>query len=258
MLTRAVEKPVFVDGKKVEGFKAICRESDGYVYAIVSTNYALIQHQDLLNIVNKVMTEIFENPKIEYEEYNNGARLFIKVLLPSKIVQIRDNDAIIPAFYIQNSYDKSTGIKIIGGFYRVLCKNLAAFHKEFELRTSKRHIGKDLPERVKWSIEEMATSIFRSIELLKASAEKKLSLVRAAQIIDAVKIPEKCKDYIIEKLLEIKKLTLWDVFNYGTEYITHKSNASIDRKISMLQELSRIILLANSEPNTQTNSRNQT
>ncbi|MHA1609566.1 MAG: hypothetical protein ACTSUJ_06115, partial [Candidatus Njordarchaeales archaeon] len=141
---------------------------------------------------------------------------------------------------------------------RVLCKNLAAFHKEFELRTSKRHIGKDLPERVKWSIEEIATSIFRSIELLKASAEKKLSLVRAAQIIDAVKIPEKCKDYIIEKLLEIKKLTLWDVFNYGTEYITHKSNASIDRKISMLQELSRIILLANSEPNTQTNSRNQT
>jgi len=38
------------------------------------------------------MTELFENPKIEYEEYNNGVRLFIKVLLPSKIIQIRDND----------------------------------------------------------------------------------------------------------------------------------------------------------------------
>jgi len=243
MATRAIEKDVYVEGKKLDNWKAICSAETGRVFTIVSSSYAVVQHDDVISIVKEVARKVFREPEIKYYEYKNGARLWMQILDRSAMFEVVPGDTIIPAIYVRNSYDRRSGVNFRGGFFRVVCANLAVLNKEFELIASRKHIGNEVIEDIREIFESLIESIINTYDLLRASAENKISVKEAIEMLEVLKIPAKCREYIISKISQMKEVSRWELYNYGTEFITHKSEANMDRKVKLLQTLSGVLVV---------------
>ena len=163
-LTWLVEsKPVFVDGKEVQGYKA--NVSDDEVLGIVSDRYKIVQNADAFSFVDHLLA----NPEqVKFETAGslfNRRKVWILARMPDSLIL---GDTVENYLYFTNGHDGKNAISVGLTNVRIVCNNTLQLATASARRTwSTKHMG---------NIEAKKHEAARTLELassyLSAMAEK--------------------------------------------------------------------------------------
>lgn len=106
--------------------RSVVRTDTGQSLSVVSSRYALISHQEILNTIRNAIAPLDLGP-IPQGIYvdRGGARMRALFKFPSLEQPVIRNDCICPCLKIQNTYDGTSRISIHIGAFRFVCTNLA-------------------------------------------------------------------------------------------------------------------------------------
>lgn len=249
-MIRAKEVPVSYGsyGKEYEAedYKAIVRQDEPEtLYGIVSTNYMLIQHDDMYQWTRDIANQVYGkgNYNIDHKVQWNGARLYLKVLGKSKH-EIAKDDSVRLGFSVTNSYDATLGIWTEGFGFREICQNGMLFGKErFKLLKSLHTRAKESPKDVFPVLEGNITEIVDAQnEFLEVLEIAKNTSVDLEAVMKKVKMPKKYKDAIISNFQSKSGETVYDLYNEVTAEVTHNLDTENElRRIRYLREAEKVL-----------------
>ncbi len=106
--------------------RSVVRMDTGQPLSIVSSRYALVSHQEILNTIRIAIAPLDLGPVPQgiYVD-RGGARLRALFKFPGLEQPVVRNDSICPCLKIQNTYDGTSRISIHIGAFRFVCTNLA-------------------------------------------------------------------------------------------------------------------------------------
>ena len=109
----------------IEGYQAICSIEDDLVYAIVSDEYKLVQHQEVLDVVSQICLEHPEWGKPERTVWlsPNGARKKASWRFPEVEFEIKPGDVVNPTIEVFSSFDTTLAQHLTLGGFRLVCTN---------------------------------------------------------------------------------------------------------------------------------------
>jgi len=257
--------------------RAIVSE-DGTVYDIVSDKYKLIQHEQVKEIVDRIIEEMklpsaIKIPKISY----NGATFFYNVIIDRKAIE---NDWLDVGFRVTNSYDRSLGVNVTGYIVRLACTNgLVVAEKLFGRKIKHMRPLVELDYKLlKEAIETVIENIMKVLDVIEMAKKKTVSVWEIVHFIETEfknmpkarrilymrlrrivgdEIDNVVKAYQLMKKLKKKEereqlmerynipVNLWESINVITEYTTHqleRRNPQIAHSIS--KKASELLLLA--------------
>ena len=277
-IPKAVERPIGIkvgnSWKEIGHLKAICSES-GYLYSIVNKNYELVQHEDVVKIVDEALNEMNVEPLAKRISYGKMyGKLFYKILLFQE--QIKD-DKVGFGILVTNSYDTSLGINVLGYGMNFTCLNQMVLGREIlkivtkHFRTS---LGTNL-SKVKDAVIETIDSLRNVADVIKTLAEGKISMLDVFAILDGLRLSKTAEAKVIqliqqktgikdfgiqytkykiakkkeedlkklkEKLKDVK-MEKWTTYNVFTEYVTHHTRTrDYSKKFEMLNKVSAILV----------------
>lgn len=244
---KAEEREVFVkspEGKMIVSpkYKAIVNPTTESPYAILSKDYTILPHEDVLS---KVLEEIGKNP--EYGQYkmegpffyNEGARMEVNFTFPEVSIPITKGDLVHPQIKVLNGYDGNWGYHLIFGAFRVVCSNgLTIGEKVLELH--RKHY-KQLPQIIMNSnLGEAMNQFSTQTNIWKQWVDKVLEEAEIAKKIEALKLSKKREEeirYEVEvsdgvSIEGQKRITQWILFNILCQYATHRVSPNIRLELS--------------------------
>lgn len=234
------ESKVYDEYGVIPDYKAIIREDTKKTLAIVSKQYKLIPHTQLIPFINFCENNGWQVQ--DFKLHNHGARLKVVLVKNTELF-----DRCLPALYLKNSLDCSLRLHIETGIFRTICSNgllvPAKFFKMYHFRIFRKHIGRfhlntDLLIKTLKQIENIYTS--KIPDFLKKMNETEIKEELAKEILKR----EITKKYYQEILFSIYKnflkLTLWSLYNEGVRFIQSRKSSFVyqDNKI---QKFSRVI-----------------
>jgi hypothetical protein len=123
-----------------EGHRAIIDEETGEVLTVVSDQYNLIRHENIIETIEtqlRKMNVVFER---NVTMIKAGARMVATYTLPEIQVVLASDEVLIPTMVIKNSYDLSWVASMMGGVMRLICTNGAYMGTMFK-KMRHRHVG---------------------------------------------------------------------------------------------------------------------
>ena len=116
---RVDSKPVQVcGGRKVDGFRANVRATDGAVLGMVSDRYRICQNTDAFDFTDNLI-----GGEVRYEtagSLQGGRKIWLLAKLPDTFLL---GDAVEPYLCFTNSHDGSSAIRVCMTPVRVVCQN---------------------------------------------------------------------------------------------------------------------------------------
>jgi len=156
-------EPIFygrLDKNPIPGKNLILDKNSGTQYDIVSDQYELIYHEEVLhNLLNALPPE-FGTPKINVQMFKNGARANVSASFPDmNEFEIKGSETEVE-YRLKNSYDRSTHLKYSAGLNELVCSNGLRAFKTKEKGNAK-HIGQtissfQLEKRLKASLIDIS------------------------------------------------------------------------------------------------------
>jgi len=105
---------------------AVVRTDKRVPLTVVSNRYRLIQHPEILRVVERALEplDLGPVPRGIYVD-RGGARMRAVYKFPSLATAVLGNDEVCPCLKIQNTYDGQSRISVHIGAFRFVCTNLA-------------------------------------------------------------------------------------------------------------------------------------
>lgn len=228
----------------VDGYKALVNPETEDVFGIVSEDYQLTRHEEMLDVVDRAILEIpeFGTPVKNIHLYDNGGKLRAQYVFKDVdgVIQTgaRTGDKLHPQIEVFNSYDLGWSRRISFGAYRLVCTNgLVIGEKILQYQTNHRAIFDE--EAVKFTIMaamdkfsdqqgiwqkwvDKVTTPEDYIEVMEA-------LPLANKDVDAIgKVVETSSDLRIQDI-RLKTLSYWLFFNILCQYVTHHVESHLKR-----------------------------
>ena len=244
------KEPLFTRAGLETSHDAIVRSEPEQVLSVVSRKYALVPHYDavapLVEEADKLGFILATrsggrsmNPlRIE----GNGRRVYIEMWNPSVSSTIQA-DVHHPRLVMYNSLDATTRAGIIAGGYVVRCTNGMVSVRDMLGFKGRRHLGDALNDMRR--MEELALRFMENYEEV-SQAWSRLSEIqpgeeRAVKAIEAVSIRK--ADDIIEMVesVTLNDATGWDIFQSGTNYLTHTFKGSTQMAIAKQRKMLSIL-----------------
>lgn len=125
------QRPVYVQGEQVEGYRANVRSSDDRVLGIVRERYRVLQNREAFGFADGLLGR-----GVQYETAGalfDGRRVWVQARLRRPIRLLRDEVA--QYLCITNSHDGEGAVRVIVTPVRVVCNNTLTF----ALRNAPRH-----------------------------------------------------------------------------------------------------------------------
>lgn len=211
---------------KIPSRKAVLRTDTLYPLGIVSTKYALLKHEDVINGFRKALQN--ERYVESIQVTKNGAHLYATYSLPQHTVEVTPGDRISLQFVVKNSYDGSNALQIALGAFRIVCSNGMMIGKKFFTFTQK-HVGSDAGvdvAKLKDKVDMLVGQFGKALPLMQEMA--KTPLTTLGDDIDALFDHKKLRmpKYLLEEARAEYYIgpdaSLWGYYNSLTSVITHK------------------------------------
>jgi len=218
-----LEKPVYVDGQVLKDYKAIVRDDNNKPLAVVSQDYKLIPHKDVVETTTMLLDAKIGrgNYKANHVLTQDGARLFSEYKF-SENVEIRDCDFVQPGVRVTNSYDGSIRIfvELIG--MRQVCSNGLTI-PGWVTKAKRKHMGEIDIEGLEPLIGGALDQLEVYYDVMREAAKTPVAYKEAEELIEGNKLGKKYKELALVNLNEQKldQLTMWDVYNALTYATTH-------------------------------------
>lgn len=234
MYPHVVEKPVFVDGKQAEGYKAIVNADTDYIYDITSNRYRVVRHEEVVDAVKAALTEYRIEPKSFEIEFSGkyAARMFVRVLWDDRTIS---GDRIMLGMMVTNSYDRSLGISSSGFGLRLGCKNEMVFGKEiafeYTMHTTNVH------ERAKEIIPKVLDKLDRVVEIVEMSMNELVSLREVAELIQKLYLSKKMQKRLFALIAKYVDRETARLLEHELEAI---ERAEKDERLARLERLDEV------------------
>lgn len=233
--------------------KALVRDSDGSILAVMKNSYTVLQNQEAFNFFNPFVQA--EQASFETAGSLKGGRIIWAMAKLNKApIEVGKGDEVNKYLLLSNSHDGSISVRVGFTPVRVVCQNtltLASNHSSSQI-IKLRH-SKSVKDRLD-NVQEMVNAIDSQFE---ATAEqyKYLSskVINKEQFEQFVKIvfktnadqSERSKmrhDSILETIsklfengagahLKSAKGTRWGAYNAVTEYLTHEHGNNEENRL---------------------------
>ncbi len=247
-----VLEPIFfgrLDKRPVMNRKLMVDKNTNTQFDIVSDQYSLIYHEEVLhNLLNALPPE-FGKPNVSVSMFKDGARSSFSAKFPElKQFEIKGSETEVE-YRLKNSYDRSAYLNYSAGLNELICSNgLRAFTTKDAGRA--KHIGTSinsfqLEEKLKASLEDISNSH----KLWLKWAESKISKINAISIVEALPYSEKETEALLtipllnhggESITSLKEdVTLWTIFSAGTQFV-HEIKSE-ERKLDLEDKIPGII-----------------
>jgi len=221
--------------------RSVERTDTGQSLSVVSSRYALVSHQEILDTIRNAIAPLALGPVPQgiYVD-RGGARMRALFKFPSLEQSVVRNDSICPCLKIQNTYDGTSRISIHIGAFRFVCTNLAvggggAFAGGF----MSVHSG-EIP------IEEIAEEL---VSYLKAF-DSIVKLYQAWQEMPWIMengdfhetffhgLARRHIDQMTNRFMLPANRTVFDAYNTATDYATHQTR-SYQTAFDLLQRINQ-------------------
>tara|TARA_R100001530_G_scaffold131507_1_gene103221 strand:- start:115 stop:900 length:786 start_codon:yes stop_codon:yes gene_type:complete len=234
------EVPIMYDvvGKEksvISGHKFIVREDTDKILSCMTDNYKLVKNETIIKYAEPIIKKNGGKIK-EVNVLCDGAKVHMSWHFPKQVVNIGKNDDLTPEIVIRNSYDGTVGVNIIAGAFRLICSNgaiIGIVAKKYTNKHIKSNVSLDDLEGV---IEETMNNtkvIFKEeFPILQGTNFKDRHLVDFLQL-----FPIQANEMVTQSLIANKPKSFWDLFNVGTNVLTHHMNRTTESTHSIENQL---------------------
>jgi hypothetical protein len=204
------------------GYKFIVREDTGDVLSCMSDEYKVVDNTSVIQSVNKVLKGTGAALQ-EAKTFSGGQRALWKWNFPKTEVKVNKNDIVNPQLIIQNSYDGTTSLNIMGGAFRLVCLNGLTIGNVLS-NTKAVHKNNNT------EIDRIESSINDTIKMLVNIFETEFpnlinTPLRTQSIVDTTKIiPSQYLEDFTRYVISNDMKTYWDLLNACTYVSTHTAN----------------------------------
>ena len=208
------------------GYKFIIREDTGSILSCMTDNYRLIKNETIMNYANPV---IKKNKGVlrEVRLFGNGAKTTMTWQFPKQKVRIGPDDEMSPEIIIRNSYDGTIGVNIMAGAFRLVCTNGMVIGVVLDNYKNKHSV-------YNIELDKLEESIISTIEKTQYAFEDEFPIlietkIKEKHIVSFIKMfPIQANTIITQRLMLDKPKTFWDLFNVGTNVLTHNMNRNAE------------------------------
>jgi hypothetical protein len=230
------------DTRLAENHKAIVNLNSGKLYSIVSKDYRVIRHEEVIKEVEQAISDTIglSNYEAITAFFNHGGRMRRTYRFKEIGVEVKKGDLINPELHLMNSYDKTWPFIILLGAFRVVCENgLVVSQKLLHLR--RRHVYEIEQINV---VEEVGTALKRfkqQAQQWKGWTEKRISPRAYSRALDFMTLGIKARKEVEKRISEEAEgfdpdgfpvLTVWGFYNILTWHISHNA-VSLNHQVEM-------------------------
>jgi len=216
--------PVTAHDKVIPHKQAVIRTDVWEALGIVSDQYELLKHADVVNSFREALRDTEHEERIQVTR--GGANLFATYKLPSHTVEVAKGDMVALQFVVKNSYDGSNSLQIMLGALRLVCTNGMVIGKQFFSYTQ-RHIGSGNElkiEVIREKVDMLADQFTKTLPYLQEMSQKQVyPKFKVDSLFDQenVHLPQYLLEEAKTDYVEINGITAWDYYNSLTSAITH-------------------------------------
>jgi hypothetical protein len=155
---------------------------------------------------------------------------------PKEKVKFSKIDEMIPEINITNSYDGTVGLNIMAGAFRLICLNGAVIGIVVSKYRNK-HISSNM------SLDDISDIVEATVDKTKLVFKDEFPVLaetnfKEKHMLDFMKMfPEHTNTLITDKIIANNPKTFWDLFNVGTNVLTHHMNRGLNSTHSIEQRL---------------------
>ena len=212
------------DGKEIDstGYKFIVREDTGTILSCMTDDYRLVKNETIMNYANPIIKKNNGVLK-EVRLFSSGAKTILKWQFPDQKVHVGPRDDISPEIIIRNSYDGTVGVNLLAGAFRIVCTNGMVIGVVLDNYKNKHSV-------YNIELDKLEQSIVDTIEKTKYMFEDEFptlinTKIKERHIVSLIKMfPIQANNVITQRLIVDKPKTFWDLFNVGTNVLTHTMN----------------------------------
>lgn len=225
---------------KIDGYKAIVNPDTGNIFGVVSEDYILTPHEQMLETINDVVVKMPEygKPSENIKLYDNGAKMRATYVFDEVEITVGKSDRLHPQFEVFNSYDSGWARKIFFGAFRLVCTNgLMIGEKVFSYRT--RHDTTFNKESVKGSIIMAMEQLSEQKKIWETWVDKITMPQQYEEVMNALPLANKDVEAIGKEVeissgisldaMKLNTLSVWMFFNILCQYITHRMESHLKK-----------------------------
>ena len=217
------------------GHKFIVREDTGDILSCMSDNYKLITNKQIIEAANPIIKKSGGKLK-EVNVFGKGEKLHMNWHFPNHLVKLSNKDEMTPEIVIDNSYNGTVGVNIIAGAFRIICSNGLVIGV-----VAHKYKNKHIKSNV--SLDDFESVISQTIENTKHLMKEEFPVLqdtkfRDRHVIDFLSMfPLQANELVTQALIANSPKSFWDLFNVGTNVLSHHMNRtsqsthSIERKL---------------------------
>ena len=214
------------NGKEIDstGYKFIVREDTGDVLSCMSDNYKLVKNETIIKAAEPIINK-YKGKLKEVNVFGNVHSTHLSWHFPNHFVKIGKNDEMTPEIVIGNSYNGTVGVNIIAGAFRLICSNglvigiVASKYKN-------KHIQSNV------SLDDFDNVISETMDKTKLIFKEEFPILQGTNfkdrhIINFLKMfPIQANEMVTQALIANRPKSFWDLFNVGTNVLSHHMNRS--------------------------------
>ena len=208
------------------GYKFIVREDTGRVLSCMTNDYKLVTNETVLKYASPIIKKNGGKVK-EVKSLNGGAKSIMTWNFPKEKVNIGKNDDLTPEIIIKNSYDGTIGLNILAGAFRLVCSNgaiVGIVAEDYKNKHSVYNVAlNDIESVIKQTIEKTKLIFKDEFPILKDNKISERDIVSFLKL-----FPLQANEIVTQRLIADKPKTYWDLFNVGTNVLTHNMNRNTE------------------------------
>jgi len=217
------EVPAITSGADSElletGYKFIIREDTGDILSCMTDEYKLVTNETVLKHANPIIEKSGGKVK-EVRMFANGAKTTLKWHFPNEKVNIGKNEDLTPEIIINNSYNGTSGLNILAGAFRLVCTNgmiIGVVSQNYKNKHSVYNIAlNDIESVIRETVEKTKLIFTDEFPILQENKISEKHIVKFLKM-----FPMQANQIVTMALIANKPKTFWDLFNVGTNVLTH-------------------------------------
>lgn len=219
------------DNKDAEDYRGVVRQDDGTLLAIVSKDYKLVPHDEIVRMCDTFFANKNITRKVKLTK--GGARMYLTYFMNDISVEIRPGDKVNPKVTVTNSYDASLRIWVEAGAFRLVCSNGLSIGKKL-MSKARRHIGDETLNTLIEYLGQAETLLINDVvPQWRQWANILMSPERGKAVINSLKLPDCYKESALKlwESVPIGNKTVWELYNALTYVLSHETeDISVERQ----------------------------
>jgi hypothetical protein len=207
--------------------------TSGIQWDIVSDQYSLLTHEELLYNMLQMVPEEFGKPEINVDMWNKKARIKIRASFPELDNYKVAGSAIRPEIRMFSSYDRSTFFGGSWGARELVCSNgLVAYRDKGMLNLKHVHGNADRIDNIKAMLSEQLVDFSEQVGIWESWSQKQLDALGINTIVEELPYSEGEQKQLMDipllnhgnvsintMLQQEKPVTMWNVNSAATQLV---------------------------------------